>query len=171
MGESDIDNLFFEADALLTDNKIVDGRDLLLEILTTSPDYGKAHNHLGWIYHYKMVNYDKAEKHYKLSLKYSKGYYSAYSNYSYLLIDKSKYSEMLKFGKESLKVEGVDKGVILNQMAKAYELKYDLMKAYDFYKQAKMNCTASNYIEEINSSLQRIQGKMNFFQKIKILFK
>ncbi|MFK7783257.1 tetratricopeptide repeat protein [Psychroserpens sp.] len=171
MNRTDADSLFFEADVLLSDNKIVEAKDILLEVLLDYPDYGKAHNHLGWIFHYKLVDYDKAETHYKLSIKYSKGYYAAYSNYSYFLIDKGQYKEMLKFGEEALKVSGVDKGIIYNQMAKANELRVDLMDAYKLYNKAKMNSIASNYIEEINASLQRLQGKMNFFERLKIIFK
>ncbi|SDI21193.1 tetratricopeptide repeat protein [Winogradskyella thalassocola] len=168
---NDIEGLFFEADKLLVDNKIIEGRDLLLEILMDYPDYGRAHNHLGWIYHYKLVDFVKAQKHYKLALKYEKNYYSTYTNYAYFLTDIKSYDAMLKFGEDTLKINGVDKGIIYNQMARAYELKFKLKEAYRYYKTAKMHSTAGNYIEEINASLQRIQGKMNFFQKISIIFK
>jgi tetratricopeptide (TPR) repeat protein len=171
MSESDADSLFLEADVLLTDNKIIQARDVLFDILLDYPDYGKAHNHLGWIFHYKLVDFNKAEKHYKLSIKYSKGYYAAYVNYSYFLIDKSEYKEMLKFGEEVIKISGVDKGIIYNQMAKAHELRMDLMDAYTYYKLAKMNSIGAVYIEEINASLQRLQGKMNIFEKMKVIFK
>ncbi|WP_299224304.1 hypothetical protein [uncultured Psychroserpens sp.] len=171
MRETDADSMFLEADDLLSDNKIVEGRDLLLEMLSEYPDYGKAHNHLGWIYHYKMVNYIKAEKHYRLSIKYSRGFYAGYTNYSYFLIDKGAYKEMITFGEKALKIDGVDKGLIYNQMAKAYELRADYMDAYRLYKKAKINSLRGNYIEEINASLQRLQGKMNFFERMKIIFK
>ncbi|MCC1484804.1 hypothetical protein [Winogradskyella immobilis] len=166
-----IEDLFFEADSLLSDDKVIESKNLLLEILADSPDYGKAHNHLGWIYHYKLVDFNKAEKHYKLALKYSKGYYASFSNYSYFLIDRNDYDEMLKFGSEALKVKEADIGLIYNQMAKSYELKFQLMNVYNFYKKAKMSCTAANYIEEINSSMHRVREKMSFFEKLTIIFK
>lgn len=171
MNESDADSLFLEADALISENKIIEARDILLEMLLDYPDYGKAHNHLGWIFHYKLVDYNKAETHYKLSIKYSKGFYAAYYNYSYFLIDKGDYKEMLKFGAEVQNISGVDKGIILNQMAKAHELRVDFMDAFKCYKLAKLNSLGAGHIEEINASLQRLQGKMNIFEKIKVILK
>jgi len=83
---------------------------LLYEVLENFPDYAKAHNHLGWIYHYKMTDYTKAERHYKLSLKFSKNYHSPYGNYAYFLIDKGDYKAMIDFGLKALKIDVVDKG-------------------------------------------------------------
>lgn len=168
---NDPEDLLFEVDALISDEKIVEAKDLLFEVLANYPDYAKAHNHLGWIYHYKITNYTKAETHYKLALKYGKNYHSLYGNYSYFLIDKGNYNEMIDFGLKALELEVADKGTIYNKMAKAYELLSKLDTAYFYYKKAKMNSTAANYIEEMNASLHRVKDKMNLVQKVKFLFK
>ena len=167
----DAEDILFEVDTLISQEKIVEAKNLLYKVLSNFPDYCKAHNHLGWIYHQKMTNYTKAETHFKLALKYTKDYFSPYMNYSYFLIDLGKYNEMITFGEHALKVKGVDEGTILNQMAKAYELKNNLETAYSFYEKAKIKSTASGYIEEINASLYRVKEKMNFFQKIKYIFR
>jgi len=168
---SDAEELFFQADKLVSEDNIVEAKDMLFEILENHPDHGKTHNHLGWIFHYKMIDYKKAREHYKYSIKYSSNYYAAYVNYAYLLVDLGDCNEMLKFGQEALKVQGVDKGSILNQMAKSQELLGHLSVAYELYKKAKSKSLAHNYIEEINASLQRVRDKMNIFQKIVLLFK
>lgn len=168
---NDVENLFYEADNLISQEKIIEAKDLLLEILENDPDYAKAHNHLGWIYHYKMVDFSKAERHYKLALKYSKDYHAPYGNYAYFLLDTNAYEDMLSFGREALKKKFVDKGTIYNQMAKSYELTGNLLMAHDNYKKAKFYSTAAGYIEEINASLFRVKEKMNIAQKIKLLFK
>lgn len=167
---NDEDDLLYEVDSLISQDKIVEAKNMLYEILESFPDYCKAHNHLGWIFHQKLTNYKKAETHLRLALKYSKDYFAPYVNYSYLLIDLGKYDEMIDFGKKSLNIQGVDNGSVLNQMGKAYELKNNLDLAYITYKQAKVKSTASNYIEEINASLYRVRDKMNVFQKIKFFF-
>lgn len=164
------DDLFIEADKLISQENIVEGKDMLLDILSDFPDYGRAHNHLAWIYHYKIQDYEKSEYHYKLALKYSKNYHAPYNNYSYLLVDMNKYDEMIQFGKASLKVKNIDKAVIYNLMARSYELKSELDQAYKLYKQAKVYSIAANFLQEVNASLQRVQNKMNVIQKIKILF-
>ncbi|WP_452221023.1 hypothetical protein [Lacinutrix salivirga] len=168
---NEAEDILFEVDSLISQEKIVEAKDLLYQVLESFPDYCKAHNHLGWIFHQKITNYPKAEAHFKLALKYANGYFAPYINYSYYLLDVGKYNEMIEFGEKSLKIEGVDKGTILNQMGKAFELTNKLETAYLFYKEAKINSTASGYIEEINASLYRVKDKMNVFQKIKFIFK
>lgn len=165
------DDLFIEADKLISEESIVEGKEVLLDILSDFPDYGRAHNHLGWIYHYKITDYEKSEYHYKLALKYSKNYHAPYNNYSYLLIDMNKYDEMIEFANKALKVKGIDKATIYNLMGRAYELKNKLQEAYYMYKQAKVYSIAANFLQEVNASLQRVQSKMGLLQKIKILFK
>ncbi len=167
----DVEDLLYEIDQLISNDKIAEAKSLLYEVLQSHPDYGKAHNYLGWIFHYKMIDYEKAERHYKLALKYAAKYPPTYVNYSYFLIDKGKYKEMLSFGLDTLEKENIDKGTIYNQIAKAYELRDDLIDAYANYKNAKTYSLAHNFIEEVNASIHRVQNKMNTFQKIKIFFK
>ncbi|MDD7887410.1 hypothetical protein [Flavivirga sp. 57AJ16] len=171
MSYNNAEDLFFEADRLIDEQNIIEAKDLLNEILEDYPDYAKAHNHLGWIYHYKIPDYTKAEMHYKLALKYAKNYHAPYSNYSYFLIDKSDFEGMIAFGFKALKEDIVDKGIIYNQLAKAYELTSRLELAYTYYKKAKMSSIAANYIQEMNASLHRVKEKMNILQKIKFVFK
>ena len=165
------EDTLFEVDALIAEERIVEAKDMLFDVLLDYPDYAKAHNHLGWIYHYKMTNYSKAEQHYKLALKYGKNYHSPYGNYAYFLIDQGDYKGMIAFGTEALKQSAADKGTIYNQLGKAYELTSELETAYLNYKKAIMHSTAANYIEEMQASLHRVKTKMNFLQKIKFLFK
>ena len=166
-----VEELFFEADELINQKKIIEARDVLIQILEIYPDYAKAHNHLGWIFHYKITNYTKAELHYKLALKYENtSYHAPYGNYAYFLIDKGDFDDMIDFGHNALKKSYVDKGTIYNQIGKAYELKANLDKAYHFYKKAKLNSTSSSYIEEINASLHRLKDKMSLFKKLKYIF-
>ncbi len=61
MSNNNAEDLFYEADRLIDEKKIVEAKDLLYEILEDYPDYANAHNHLGWIYHYKITDYNKAE--------------------------------------------------------------------------------------------------------------
>lgn len=168
---NDAEDILFEVDGLIAQEKIVEAKDLLYKVLEDYPDYCKAHNHLGWIFHQKMTNHAKAEAHFKLALKYAQHYYAPYINYAYYLVDLEKYNEMIAFGEKILTIEAVDKGTIFNQMGRAFELTNKLEKAYFNYKEAKVNSTASGFIEEINASLYRVKDKMNVFQKIKFIFK
>ncbi|MEZ4842122.1 MAG: hypothetical protein R2821_11585 [Flavobacteriaceae bacterium] len=169
--EDKAENLFFEADELINENKIVEAKELLIEILSEFPDYGYAHNHLGWIYQVKFSDYEKAEKHLKLAMKYAPNYNAGYVNFAYLLLDINKYDEMIKFGEEALSHNFVDKSTIYNKMAQAYEMKDDNFKAYDYYKLAVKHTLNNTTLEQIYSSINRIKDKMSFIQKLKLIVK
>ncbi|QTE22441.1 hypothetical protein [Polaribacter cellanae] len=168
---NEAENLLFEADKLISEDKIVEGKEALFSALTEYPDYGKFHNYLGWIYHYKMIDYEKAQKHYLLSIKLSPKYHAAYHNYLYFLFDSGKYKELIDFVNKNLQKEFLDKGTLYNQLAKAYELRDNLKEAYKYYMLARKNTTATNYMEEINSSLLRVKSKMGFFERLSLINK
>lgn len=167
----DVDSVLLEVDDLLAANKIVEGRDVLLNILEEYPDSGKAHNYLGWIYNYKIIDFKKAEEHYKLALKFDKDYPPSYVNYAYFLIEIGDFKEMISFAKEALKNKYSDKGIIYNQLAKAQELRDELKLAYTNYLLARKHTLANNYMEEINSSLLRVKSKMSFFERLSVINK
>ena len=47
------ENQFIKADSLISEGNSAEAKELLEEILSQYPDFGKAHNHLGWIYYIK----------------------------------------------------------------------------------------------------------------------
>lgn len=171
MSDSIAENLFFEADQLIDENKIIEAKETLIDLLREYPDYGRAHNHLGWIYSVKLNNHSKAKKHLELALKFAPDYQGAYSNYSYLLIEMNLYDEMINFGKKTVNDKTADKGTIYNKMAQAYELKDELMKAFEFYKFAIKGAVNNQFLDEVYASINRVKGKMNIFQKIKLINK
>jgi tetratricopeptide (TPR) repeat protein len=67
----ELEEKFMDADNMIKDNYIAEAVRLLNEILAEAPDFGKAHNHLGWIYETKIKDYDKATEYYRLALKFS----------------------------------------------------------------------------------------------------
>lgn len=169
--EERAENLFFEADELISTNKIVEAKELLLEILSEFPDYGRAHNHLGWIYQVKFSDYEMAKKHFKLAMKYAPNYHAGYINYAYLLIDMNNYDEMIIFGSEALNQQFVDKSTIYDKMAQAYELKGDILRSYSHYKLAVKHTLNNKTLEQIYASMNRVKDKMSFFQRLKIIAK
>ena len=59
------EDMLFEADELIRNNKIADAVELLEGIISQVPDYGKAYNHLGWVYETKLKELSKAEEMYR----------------------------------------------------------------------------------------------------------
>ncbi|CAM1340811.1 hypothetical protein [Tenacibaculum amylolyticum] len=169
MSDNRAENLFFEADQLIDENRIVEAKEMLLELLSEFPDYGRAHNHLGWLYNIKFNNYPKAKKHLELAIKFAKDYHAAYSNYAYLLIDMNLNDEMITFGKNVINSTTVDKSTIYNKMAQAYELKQDLMNAYKHYKLAIKETLNNKTLDAIYASSNRVKRKMSLMQRLKLI--
>ncbi|MGG8495116.1 hypothetical protein ACQY1Q_01755 [Tenacibaculum sp. TC6] len=169
MSEDKAENLFYEADQLIEENKITEAKELLLELLSEFPDYGRAHNHLGWMYNVKFNNFTKAKTHFELALKYAPDYYAVYANYAYLLIDMNLYDEMITFGTKAINSTIADKATIYNKMAQAYELKGNFMLAYKHYKLAVKKTLNNKFLDELYASVNRVRGKMSLLQKLKLI--
>ncbi|WP_075343272.1 tetratricopeptide repeat protein [Tenacibaculum agarivorans] len=169
MSDNRAENLFFEADQLIEENRIVDAKEMLIDLLAEYPDYGRAHNHLGWLYNLKFNNYPKAKKHLELAIKFAPDYHAAYSNYSYLLIDMNLNDEMITFGSKVLGSPVVDRSTIYNKMGQAYELKGDVLNAYKHYKLAVKETLNNKTLDTIYASVNRVKGKMSLMQRLKLI--
>ena len=76
---------FAEADQMIKDNKITEAMTSLHEIVQDYPDFGKAYNHIGFVYETKFKDLDKAEEAYQKALKISPEYSATYLNYAVVL--------------------------------------------------------------------------------------
>ena len=169
MGDNKAENLFFEADQLIDDNKIVEAKEILIDLLSEYPDYGRAHNHLGWLYSVKFNNYPKAKNHLELAIKFSPDYQAVYANYVYLLLEMNLYNEILDFGNKIINEKVADPATIYNKMAQAFELKGELMNAFKYYKLSIKGAINNQFLDELYASINRVKSKMNIFQKLKLI--
>lgn len=167
-----VENQFIKADSLIGEGKVSEAKELLEEILNEYPDFGKAHNHLGWIYANKLSNYEKGEYHYKLAIKFDPKYPASYINYTYLLVDTSKFEEAKKLINTALtEVEGVDKASYYSELARICEFERDFINAYGWYKKSSDLAFNPTYIENMKINMKRVKDKMSTFEKIKLTFK
>lgn len=169
MSENNAENLFFEADQLIEENKIIEAKEVLRDLLNEYPDYGRAHNHLGWLYSVKFNNHPKAKNHLELAIKFAPNHQGVYTNYAYLLIEMNLFDEMLVFGKKAIDNNIADKGTIYNKMGQAYELKGELMNAFKQYKLSVKSAINNQFIDEVYASVNRVKSKMSILQKLKLI--
>ncbi len=171
MSDNKAENLFFEADQLIDDNKIVEAKEILIDLLSDFPDYGRAHNHLGWLYSVKFNNYPRAKYHLELAIKFSPDYQGVYANYAYLLVEMNLYDDMIHFGNNAIAKNVADPATIYNKMAQSFELKGELMEAFNFYKLAIKGAINNQFLDELYAAVNRVKGKMNLLQKLKLINK
>lgn len=132
----------------------------LEEILDESPNFGKAHNHLGFLYETKFYDYEKAEHHYKLAWEKSPNYPSIYYNYAILLSNLKKYDALNYLLEKALKVPGINQGTIFNEYAIMFEQLEEYDRAIKYYKDTIRNSFDANVIDKAKESIERCKMKI-----------
>jgi Tfp pilus assembly protein PilF len=155
----DLEEKFLTADKLISENKLSEAARLLEEILEEAPDYGKAHNHMGWLFETKFKNLLRAEEHYRLAIKFSPEYTAAYYNYSYLLSALRKYDELEKLLATAIKVSGINYATVYNEYGLLREAQGNLDDAIHYYKLHIKNSFDSKAIETAAESIKRCERK------------
>ncbi len=155
----DLDRLFFRADDEIRDGKIVDAFETLSQILEEDSTYGKAYNHLGWMYETKYKDYVKAEECYKLALKYAPEYLAGYMNYAVLLSTIEKYEVLESHLNRSMEVKGINKSKIHNEFGIMYEMQGKYAQAVESYRNALRSSLNNDDIAIYEKSIDRCNKK------------
>lgn len=156
---------FLEAEKLLNENDFAAAKGLLEEILEMEPGYGRAHNHLGWLYYAKFDNYERAAYHFRLAIKFEPGYPASYINYCYLLNEINNEPELRSLAMKALEVPGVNKAVIYNELGRSSEMSGYYKDALANYKEAIRYSMNKNEIEVFNLNIERAKQKQALFAK------
>lgn len=157
----ELDRLFFKADNDIKDGLIAEAFDTLQYIVAEEPEYGKAYNHLGWIYETKYKNFPKAEECYRLAIKYAPEYTAVYINYCILLSTLEKYDLLTELLQKALTVAGVNKAKIWNEYGIMYEMRGMYPEGIEAYKKAIQYSISDEDIDRFEKSIYRIRKKQN----------
>jgi tetratricopeptide (TPR) repeat protein len=155
----ELDRLFFKADNEIKEGLIVDAFDTLQYVVEQEPTYGKAYNHLGWIYETKYKNYSKAEECYRLAVKFAPEYTAAYINYAILLSNLEKYTPLAELLEKSLTVAGINKSKIWNEYGIMYEMQGNYTESVNAYKKAIQHSVSDEDIDRFEKSIYRVRKK------------
>ena len=167
----DVENLFLEVGKAIDERDISGAKDLLEEILSIDPGYGRAHNHLGWIYETKIKDFERAKLHYELAIKFCKGTYPVvYVNFGYLLIEFGQLEEAENIVKEGLSIRGADKATLSYQLGKIAEHRQKYTLALQIYQAAfKLNFN-KDFQSVLLNEIERVKSKMSFWDKLFLKF-
>ncbi len=162
-GYVECEQMFAEADKLINNGEIPDAVEYLTKIIGRNPKFGKAYNHLGWIYETKYKNYAKAEENYKLALQHTPEYSAPYLNYAYFLATLQRYDELKTHLDKAMTVSSVSKETLYNEYGLMYEVQGNPELAMDYYFKAAMgsfdNVKFDKYQEAIERCKKKIQLK------------
>lgn len=139
------------------------GKSYLESALQEDPTYGKAHNHMGWLYLFFLNDLIKAEQHLRLALKYTSGYAAPYIHMISLLFEAKRMDEHLALLQEALNVQGVSNSHIYNDLGTHFEVKGEYRKALRYYKEAIKWSLDNVEINGIKNNINRCRDKRWMF--------
>jgi tetratricopeptide (TPR) repeat protein len=155
----ELEEKFQVADRLINDGKIAEAATMLEEILADAPDFGKAHNHMGWLYETKFKNYKQAEEFYKMALRFSPDYPAAYYNYAYLLSTLRRYDDLEQLLNTAIKISGISYATIYNEYGLMREMQGRYDEAIHYFRLYIQNSYDGKTIESAADSIKRCERK------------
>lgn len=159
-GYLECETMLAQANALLQEKQIRESAELLFKILQRNSQFGKAYNHLGWIYEIEYKNYARAEEYYKNAMKYEPGYSASYSHYARLLSNCGRFDELKAHLDIAFTVITVPKEVIYSEFAIMYEMQENPEAAMNYYVKAAMTTLDVKKITLYQESINRCQVKL-----------
>jgi tetratricopeptide (TPR) repeat protein len=158
--ELECEEMFAQADRLLTEGVILEAVEKLTQILRRNPRFGKAYNHLGWVYETKYKNMERAEEYYNAAMRYAPNYNAAYLNYAYFLSNLGRFEELRAHLEKLSQLSGIAKDTIANEYAIMYEMQGSLQEAIEQYQKAAMTTLDNAKLDRYRESIERCQKKM-----------
>lgn len=159
----DLYERFIYADSIIKDNKIGEAVKELQQILKEDPTFGRAYNHLGWIYHNKYQDLKNADECYRLALQYSPDYPPIYYNYAVLLSSTKEFDELKTLLNRALDFEGINLATIHNEFGIMYEIEGQYSKAIESYNESIKNLFDIHQIDQRLASIERCKRKSGIF--------
>lgn len=159
--ELEAEELFAQADRLLNDGVVMEAVEKLSQLLKRNPRFGKAYNHLGWVYETKYKNYQRAEEYYKAAMAYAPYYTAPYLNYAYFLSNLGRFDELKAHLDRVSQISGIAKDTVYNEYAIMYEMQGNLQIAMDYYQKAAIITLDSTKLDKYKDGIDRCRKKMN----------
>lgn len=158
--ELECEELFAQADRLLNEGVIMEAVEKLSQILKRNPRFGKAYNHLGWVYETKYKNSARAEEYYKAAIQYAPHYNAAYLNYSYFLSNLGRFDDLKTHLDRVSQIPGIAKDTIANEYAIMYEMQGNLSQAMDYYQKAALVTLDGGKLDKYKEGIERCKKKL-----------
>ncbi len=155
-----LESMFQEADRLLNEKAIAEGFNMLQSIIQEAPGFGKAYNHLGWIYESQYKDYVNAEKQYKLALENAPEYHATYYNYAIVLSILQRWDDLTNLLNKGLTVPGVNKGTLHNEFGIMYETQGKFQQAIEAYKKYAQTTLVNKQLDTAKESIERCKKKL-----------
>ncbi len=155
----ELEGKFRYADQLIADNELEEAKALLFSIIEEEPRFGKAYNHIGWIYETKEKRYREAEDLYKQAMEFTPEYPAPYINYLYLLNTELRGQEAEAHIEKSKNVVGINKISLWTEWAYMLEYTGRFEEAIEKYKEIIPMQNNLEKLEQLKTDIERVRKK------------
>ncbi len=154
-----LEQYMLETDQAFAQQDYVRGKNILEEALAIEPDYGEAHNYMGWLYLYHINNHDKAEQHLRLAIRFAPSCRGAYVHLSALLTDQRRFEEMQMLLEKAFQVRGINRLALFTDLGRLHEQMEDYGEAVRYYKEAMRAAMQNTDIDQVRDHIRRCRRK------------
>lgn len=161
-----VENLFMEANALMNEQQFAEAKTQLEALLEIEPGYGRAHNHMAWLYENQLQNAEKAGYHYKLALKFAPDYLPLYLNYIWFLFEQGRYEAHRELIEKASKLAGVNQAALANELGRSAEISGAMAKAAAQYARAAELSMNTEEIAVYQANAKRAKSKLSLLQRL-----
>jgi len=155
-----LESMFQEADRLLNEKAMAEGLNMLKSILQEEPTFGKAYNHIGWIYETQYKDYNTAEANYKKALEYMPEYQATYYNYAVVLSVLQRWDDLTALLNKGLTIPGINRATLHNEFGIMYETRGMLKEAIESYKNFAQTTFLNKQLDTAKDSIERCKKKL-----------
>jgi tetratricopeptide (TPR) repeat protein len=152
---------FIYADDLIKEKRTDEAKQILEEIVATYPSFGKAYNHLGWVYETRLGDLKRAEECYQACIRYTPEYRPAYYNYAVVLSSSKRYRDLENLLRDAQQVAGIDMGTIYSEYAIMYESQGYYEEAIKHYKKQISQLFNDDSINAAVKAIERCRKKQD----------
>lgn len=154
------ETMLAQANTLIQEKRSQESVELLLKILQRNPQFGKAYNHLGWVYEIDYRDYTRAEEYYKKAMKYEPDYSPSYTHYARLLSSCKRFDELKLHLDMALSIPTVSSEAIYFEYGLMYEMQQNPEAAMNHYIKAAMTTLEAKKITLYQESINRCKTKI-----------
>lgn len=138
---------------------INEAADLLNQVNTRFPDYGRAYSVLGSLYHKQLQDYINAENLYRKGINLSPEYSPAYIGLAEILLLHERYPELIALLNKAIEIPGIQKDKVFEQFGRMNELQMKLEEAIGYFKKAIYYSFRDEDISNYETAIRRCMKK------------
>ena len=151
--------LYLEAQQCQEAGDLAEAKRLLEEVLRLEPGFGKAHNFMGWLYHYQLNDYEQAEEYYQRALRFDTRFAPTYLNYLELLSYQRRIEEATTVLAAAQQLPTMSQNWLSYYEAYLLEISGELKAALRKYRETIAQCDDDQVMALSQKAEKRVQAK------------